>query len=95
MSETQESPAGTPGARVVIMNGFSDAEISAIMRQVKALCRDSASGLQAIDADRRDLIFAKATPTSLQTKLGELISELTGDHAYLQQNPPPVRGTPA
>jgi hypothetical protein len=96
MSESNESTAtGMPGSRVVIMNGFSDGEIMAIMRQVKALCRDGTSGQAAVDADRRDLIFAKTTPASLQTRLGDLIADLAGDHAYLQQNPPPVRGTPA
>lgn len=81
--------------RVIIMNGFSEGEIMAIMRQVKALCRDGNSAEKAIDADRRDLIFAKTTPNSLETRLGDLIADLAGDHAYLRQNPPPQRGTPA
>jgi hypothetical protein len=94
MSDNQETTTVTPTARVVILNGFSDTEITAIMRHVKALCRDGASGQQAIEADRRDLIFAKTTPNSLQTRLGDLINDLARDHAYLQQNPPPVHGTP-
>ncbi len=82
--------------RVVILNGFTDPEISEIMRSVKNLCRSAEyPGGQGIDAERRDLIFAKATPTSLQSSLGSLIVDMSGDHEYLKNHPPKPRGLPA
>lgn len=66
--------------KVIIMNGFSNEEISTIMRVVK----------QQFEKPR-DLIFAKTTKTNLEMKLGELIEDVSGDHAYLQANPPNIK----
>ena len=95
MATNDQPGLGALGNRVLILNGFSDREIMEIMRQVKAMCRDGGNGEALIDAERRDLIFAKATPHSLESKLGDLILELSGDHEYLRKNPPRQRGTPA
>jgi len=81
--------------RVVILNGFADQEILAIMRTIKAMCKPSEEGQPAaIAAPSSDLVFAKTTPKSLQTVLGELIIDMSGDHEYLRNNPP-QRGNPA
>jgi hypothetical protein len=81
--------------RVVILNGFEDSEILEIMRQVKGLCRTGAEGeTPAIAASRGDLIFARTTAASLQTRLGSLIIDLSEDHDYLKKNPPQARGIP-
>lgn len=73
--------------RVVIMNGFSDQEIVALMRAVKSICRKG-GGPDAVDAAPGDLIFAKSTPRSLRTALGALIVDMSADHEYLRKNPP-------
>lgn len=63
--------------RVVIMNGFDDTEINAVMNAVKKLFPGKGS-----------VIFAKTTKHSLEMKLGELIIDMSQDHEYLQKNPP-------
>ena len=82
--------------RVVILNGFTDQEIIAIMRTVKGMCQAGPDGSAAqIGAPATDLVFAKSTPTSLQTRLGDLIIDMSGDHEYLRNNPPQRKGQPA
>lgn len=64
--------------RVIIMHNFELADIDRIMRAVRR------------ELDRpTDLIFAKTTENSLQMKVGALIEDLTEDHEYLKNNPPP------
>ncbi len=65
--------------QVIILNGFSNNEITRIMRVVKAEFESPG-----------DLIFAKTTPNSLQMKLEELIEDMSGDHEYLKANPPVI-----
>ena len=92
--------------RVMILNGFTDAEIVNIMRVVKSIY-SNASPEQALaniaaarklpetkTVDSGDLIFAKATKNSLQTKLADLIVDMSGDHEYLRKNPPAAAGGP-
>lgn len=75
--------------RVVILNGFTDQEIFAIMKAVKELCKAGVSGEEPkIAAATGDLIFAKATENSRKAVLGALIVDMSGDHAYLKENPP-------
>ncbi len=64
--------------RVVLLNGFTNEELDAVMRAVRSAV-----------ANPRDLIFAKTTPTSLQMKLTDLIVDISQDHEYLRNNPPP------
>jgi hypothetical protein len=63
--------------KVVILNGFSNDEILAIMKAVRGTFDPPA-----------DLIFAKTTPNSLEMKLKELIVDMSEDHEYLKKNPP-------
>ena len=92
--------------RVIILNGFTDAEIVSIMRVVKSIY-GSASAEQALaniaaarklpetkTVDSGDMIFAKATKNSLQTKLADLIVDMSGDHEYLRDNPPTAAASP-
>lgn len=106
--------------RVVILNGFSDREIMAIMNVVKSIYAQAdvdafvkfaeavADHPAATDFSRRllrvvaaaklteeaqsvstgELIFAKSTENSLQTKLADLITDMSEDHEYLKNNPP-------
>jgi len=86
--------------RVIILNGFTDAEIVSIMRVVKSIYSDGtpeqalaniAAARQLPESksvDKGDLIFAKTTPNSLQTTLADLIVDMSGDHEYLRKNPP-------
>ena len=63
--------------KVLILNGFSNEEIAAIMKAVKGLY-----------PPKSDLIFAKTTPNSLNMVLKELIVDMSQDHEYLKKNPP-------
>ncbi len=82
-AEPNATSGADPGAhgplenKVIIMNGFSNAEIARIMKSVKSLFDNP-----------RDLIFAKTTETSLQMKLADLIEDMSEDHEYLKKNPP-------
>lgn len=92
--------------RVMILNGFTDAEIVSIMRVVKSIY-SNASPEQALaniaaarklpetkTVDSGDLIFAKATRNSLQMKLADIIVDMSGDHEYLRKNPPTAAAAP-
>ncbi len=63
--------------RVIIMNGFTHEEISKIMKAVKALFETPG-----------DLIFAMTTERSLETRVRDLIVDMSQDHEYLKKNPP-------
>ena len=88
--------------RVIILNGYTDPEIVAIMRIVKSIYSDGSpeQALANIAAARqlpeatsvspKDLIFAKATANSVQMKLADILADVSEDHEYLQNNPPPV-----
>ena len=107
--------------RVLILNGFTDPEIIAIMNVVKSIYAEAdmpafvgfveaaADHPEATDFSRRllrvvaaakqtpesqqvgtgDLIFARTTTNSLQMKLADLIADMSEDHEYLKDNPPP------
>ena len=63
--------------RVIIMNGFSNEEMDAVLRAVK----------KAV-SNPRDVIFAMTTKTSVEMKLRDLIEDMSEDHEYLKKNPP-------
>lgn len=63
--------------RVIIMNGFSAAEMDTILKAVKKSV-----------SDPKDVIFAMTTKTSVEMKLRDLIEDMTEDHEYLKKNPP-------
>ncbi|MFW5689742.1 MAG: hypothetical protein ACOC1U_09225 [Spirochaetota bacterium] len=107
--------------RVVILNGFTDPEIIAIMNVVKSIYADTdmeafvrfveevkdhpaatdfskrllrvvaaAKGTpESAQVSTGDLIFARSTPSSLEMKLADLIADMSEDHEYLRNNPPP------
>lgn len=68
--------------RVIIMHGMSNAELDLIMRAVRKTLENP-----------RDIIFAKTTENSVNMKVGALIKDLTEDHNYLKENPPPGAGS--
>ena len=65
--------------KAIILNGFSNDEIAQIMAAVKKLFDNP-----------RELIFAKTTKHSVEMKLGDLIKDISEDHAYLLANPPEI-----
>ena len=75
-STKQELPAELEN-KVIIMNGFTQQEIVAIMRAVRRLFENPG-----------DLIFAKTTPKSVNMVLKDLIVDMSEDHEYLKNNPP-------
>lgn len=79
MSNDSHNKTASDNRAAVILHNFSNTEIAKILKAVKA----------QFDTDR-DIIFAKSTPTSLRMQLSKLIEDLTEDHTYLKQNPPPV-----
>ena len=69
--------------KVILLHGFSQEEMSKILRVVKA----------AVD-DPQEIAFAMTTPTNLQWKIKDFINDVRGDHEYLRQNPPGKDKTP-
>lgn len=63
--------------KLILLNGFSNDEISKIMHGVKGLYNPP-----------EDLIFAKTTKNSLQMVVKDLIVDISSDHEYLKKNPP-------
>lgn len=67
--------------KFIILENFSRRELSLIMKAVKqALPEQSKS---------KALIFAKATEHSRKMTLKELVDDISEDHLYLLENPPP------
>ena len=73
----------TEDTKVVILHGFTKEQIFAVMRSVKRELGPEA-----------DVAFAMTTAHSLEMKMGDVIGDIAGDHAYLKKNPP-VRTTPS
>ncbi|HHU88634.1 MAG: DUF3783 domain-containing protein [Sphaerochaetaceae bacterium] len=63
--------------KVVIMHNFEREEIYNVMRAVKAVMEG-----------KGEVAFAVTTENSLTMKLGEVVSEVASDHAYMKANPP-------
>ncbi len=69
----------------IILHGFTNQDIDLILRAVKQLF-----------VPKKDIVFAKTTPTSLKMRLGALIADISEDHEYLKNNPPgPPKREPA
>lgn len=64
-------------AQVVILHGFTKEQIFAVMRTVK---RELGPEV--------DVAFAMTTARSLEMKMGDVIEDIVGDHAYLKKHPP-------
>jgi hypothetical protein len=63
--------------RVVLIHGFSREETVTIMRAVKSAVQDP-----------QGVAFTTSTPSNLEWKLKDLITEVREEHAYMQKNPP-------
>ena len=63
--------------RIVLIHGFSREETIAIMRAAKNVVTDP-----------QGIAFTTSTPTNLEWKLCELITEVREEHEYLRKNPP-------
>ena len=66
-----------PQQPAIILHGFSNQDIDLILRSIKQLF-----------IPKRDIVFAKTTPTSLKMRLETLIADISEDHQYLRNNPP-------
>ncbi len=60
-------------SKVLIMNGFSNQEISLIMKTLKEQFEKP-----------EELIFATTTAHSLEMKVREVIEDLSGEHEYFK-----------
>ena len=65
--------------KVVFMHGFSQEEISRIMRGVKSIVEDPGA-----------VAFCMSTDNNLDWKVRDLIKDVTEEHAYMRDNPPPT-----
>jgi len=63
--------------RVVLIHGFSREETIAIMRAAKSAA-----------ADPLGIAFTTSTPTNLEWKLRDLLTEVREEHEYMRRNPP-------
>jgi hypothetical protein len=66
--------------KVVIAHGFEKDEIIRLMRAVKKEFTKEV-----------DIAFAMTTENSLKRNLGEVVLDISGDHAYLKENPPNIK----
>lgn len=69
----------------VFLHNFSNKEISLILKAVNTLYPDK--------RERKKLVFAKTTETSLQMKVKEWIEDTAEDHLYLLENPPNIHSS--
>ncbi len=66
-----------PDGKMILLHGFSRDELGAVMAAVKAAV-----------ADPGEIAFAVTTPTNIQWKVGDLVTEVRDEHEYLKKNPP-------
>lgn len=67
-------------SKALILHGFSKEQIFTIMRAIR---REMGTEV--------DIAFAMTTPHSLTMQLGEIIKDVTEEHAYMKNNPPPTQ----
>jgi len=63
--------------KAVILHGFTNEQIYMVLKVVKHVMGES-----------EDVAFATTTPHSLSMKLGDVIADVTEEHAYMKNNPP-------
>jgi hypothetical protein len=68
-------------APVVLLHGFSNEQALAIMRAAKKAA--SEAGLEP-----GSIAFAMTTPTNVEWKVSELLSEVSEEHEHMRKNPP-------
>ncbi len=66
---------------VVLMHGFTSDQAIAVMRAAK-------KAAEAAGMDPSGIAFATSTPTNVEWKLKDLLTEVADEHAYMKKNPP-------
>jgi hypothetical protein len=72
-------------APVVLLHGFSNEQALVLMRAAKKAAAET--GL-----DPASIAFAMTTPTNVEWKVADLLTEVADEHDYMRKNPP--GGTP-
>jgi len=67
----------SPDERMVLIHGFSREETIAIMRAAKSVA-----------ADPQGIAFTTSTPSNIEWKLRDVITEVREEHEYMRKNPP-------
>ena len=70
--------------KVVFVHGFSQEEVSRIMR-----------GVRSVVADPGSVAFCMSTEKNVEWKVKSLIADVTEEHEYMKRNPPQTPGTEA
>ncbi|WP_422477728.1 DUF3783 domain-containing protein [Pleomorphochaeta sp. DL1XJH-081] len=73
-----------PTEKVVILHGFTNEQIFAVLRAVKREIGTT-----------EDVAFATTTAHSLEMKLKEVVKDVSEEHAYMKKNPPNGTRTPS
>ena len=63
--------------KVVFLHGFSQEEISRIMK-----------GVRSVVADRGSVAFCMSTRNNLEWKVKDLLKDVSEEHEYMKKNPP-------
>jgi hypothetical protein len=63
--------------KLILVHGFTQAEINAVMRAVKSAVSDPAG-----------IAFAVTTETNVEWKVRDLVAEVLQEHEYMRLNPP-------
>ncbi len=63
--------------KVVLLHGFTQSEISLILKAVKSVVENP-----------QDIAFAMTTPTNMGWRIRDFVADVRGDHEYLRANPP-------
>jgi hypothetical protein len=67
--------------KFILLHGFSREELSAVMRAARSAVKDPA-----------DIAFAVTTEANADWKVRDLVREVTQEHEYMKNNPPPGKG---
>lgn len=70
---------------VVLLHGFTNEQAVALMRAAKKAASDA-----GMDSGR--IAFATTTPTNVEWKVAELLTEVAEEHEYMRKNPPSASG---
>jgi hypothetical protein len=70
---------------VVLLHGFSNDQAVALMRAAKKAAADAG-------IDPALIAFATTTPTNIEWKVAELLTEVAEEHEYMRKNPPASSG---
>ncbi len=63
-----------PDGKVVIMHGFEKEEVFRIMKAIKETVENP-----------KEIAFSMSTPTNLEWKLADIISDVREDHEYFME----------